>query len=239
MNYTYTFSTDCIEDLIYHINTTLSVTVQQVRGAGDDLTFVLDRTLDAGEQTTLDGIISGWTCPEPDVSEKEVNVDLTSAQAGEAVVWDGTKFVPQNVVTSYLVHASFCYESTAKNRWLPMHAKGSKSSNETPFIVPFDMAIKCLTYSFENSSTDTDVQIWTTPAGQNPSSNKALRHTEELRDARNGVITGLDLSVSAGDMIAVYLADKGTDAKGVNITLWLESPKIVPTAVAQNVSGNF
>ena len=239
MEYTYTFSTDCIEDLIYHINTTLSVTVTQVKGSGGDLTFVLDRSLDAGEQTTLDGIISGWTCPAPDMSNEEVNVDLTSAQAGEAVVWDGTKFVPQNVITSYLVQACFGYDNTAKNRWLPMYARGGKSSNETPFIVPFDMSLTCLTYAFEETGTDTDVEIWRTPTGQDPSANKVQLHKEELRDVRNGVVSGLNLAVSAGDMIAVYLKDQGTDAKGVNITLWFEAPKIVAANVAENISGDF
>jgi len=220
MKYDYIgFTTDCPHALHDDIFETFGIKVDQLIKYGDDNTTIyLERALSVGEKTTLDGIISTWECPIEDVIE-EVTFNTTTGLAGQVPIWDGNKFVGGIPSGNSMIPVPFGYEGNAKNKWLPQYGKGNKSSNESPFIVPFDMIVKSITLVVEKHNADTDIQIW--KADKDDDMDNATQvHMEEVRDARSRVISGVNLQFTSGDKIAIYLKDRGTDAKGPVVTLW-------------------
>ena len=119
---------------------------------------------------------------------------------------------------SSVLPAVFSHTSTAKNRWLNTY--GGISSNEVPFVVPADGAIKFLSYANERYDSDTRILIYRTPRNLEPDVSAELLHSETLYNVRTGVYT-VNKLVSAGDKLAVFMEDIGRDVRGPVVILYM------------------
>jgi hypothetical protein len=197
----------------------------------------LDRELTAGEKTTLDGIISGWTCP-PVVEIVEATIDTSIAPDGSIPVWNGTEFEYVTVAGlggggSNIIQITFAENYTVANKWIPQIAPANKNSNEEPFIVPFDMTIKSISFVNDKRYVDTDIQIWR--GDIHDDFDEAVKiHTSEIRDARSAVEGNVDVDLVAGDKVAVYLKDRGTNVEYPIIILWAEATDTTATTFVDN-----
>lgn len=174
----------------------------------------------------------------PMVNEQKVIVDIENAPTDGVMTWDGTKFVLVPFIK--ILQVSFGYGAFAKNKWLPQFSHGNRSSNQVPFIVPFDMTVKNISFVVTNNNTDTDIEIWRGVVNDD-FNNASKIHTSEVRDARSAVISDVNLALAAGDKVAIYLKDQGGDEKSPHspvVTLWCEVTDTTTTSFVDNFNND-
>jgi len=121
-----------------------------------------------------------------------VNVDIgsTTALAGRLLSY----FFYNNGITS--------------NKWL-FFVSPSSPSNDTPFILPFNVEIISLTFSNEENNADADIQLY---------KNGALLTTWEIRDKRTAFDSTLSgVTLSAGDRLSAYLQNVDDSPKSPTV----------------------
>jgi len=149
--------------------------------------------------------------------------------------------VPDDIIglpaSGGIFHASFLNESTTKNRWLE-YAE-DRSCSEVPFIVPWNSRLIGITFINKESNRDTDVRIYR--ANQSQGRSDTLIHTWSVRDARTArkTIFASDIEFAAGDKVAVYLKDAGSDPKAPMIVLYFERIDELTSDFSEDYSGNF
>jgi len=136
-----------------------------------------------------------------------------------------------------IFHVTFMNESTTKNKWLEYME--DNSSDEVPFVVPFNVKLVAITFSNENYNKDTDIRIYSAEVGSG--SSNSLVHTWSIRDARvaGKTVFNPEITFDAGDKIAVYLKDAGSDPKSPMVVLYFEKTNEVTGDFQENFSGDF
>lgn len=228
MMYSYEIETQCISDLLLAVQNELEFPITQIVKENGTLLFEFSRELTSGEETQLTNLVNTWECPIDDTSSDEV---------GQTLVWDGTKFVLSTMASEFLIPAIFAYNSSASNRWLDNTYDGV-SSNESPFVVPFDGIIKAVTYSNENFYADTRIEIHRTSKFDEPDRDSEVIHTETLYNIRTAVYAA-NVSVSSGDKIAVFLTDIGSSPKGPIVTLYISSANTTVVDIEDDFRDDF
>lgn len=157
-------------------------------------------------------------------------IDQDSLDVDEFIKWEGTKFVSEPIVDKCIIPIPFGHTEAVKNKWIGLFSQENRPSNEVPFIAPFDLTLKTITFTNQGSGKETDVEIWITPVGLEPNTDKTLLYTAQIRDARSVVIAGLNLQINAADKIAIFLKKFGVfEPMGPIIILWCEAAN--PTSV--------
>lgn len=214
MMYSYEIETQCINDLLLAVQNELELPITQIVKENGTLLFEFSRELTSGEETQLTNLVNTWECPIDDTSN-----DL------------------ENMVSEFVIPAIFAYNSSARNRWLDNTYDGV-SSNESPFVVPFDGIIKAVTYSNENYYADTRIEIHRTSKFDEPDRDSEVIHTETLYNIRTAVYTA-NVSVSSGDKIAVFLTDIGSSPKGPIVTLYISSANTTVVDIEDDFRDDF
>lgn len=231
--YTRTFSTTCPGDLIDAINNNNLIVPELVQvidlGTGDAI-FDFTQSLSASEETTLDTVLSSWVCPvQPTTTETdEFTADDTTTASNN--FWSSEKVVDYidatlagtpgsnpNSVLGKTYSVGFAHSAgNAKNAWLRQESVHTGASSDTvPFVLPWNSRLISVTFANGSSAADQDLQLWSSPAGQDPMTNKTLFHTVQIRNDRTVVVTDFGVSnvdFVRGDKIAIFMQDQGDDA---------------------------
>lgn len=118
--------------------------------------------------------------------------------------------------------ATFSAASRAANRWLD-YAQ-NRASNQTPLIIPWNSKLIGITFSNREDDISTDVYIYrANQAGGIKGSDKPI-HTWSIRDARvaRQMVFPKVVNFGAGDKVAVFLRDAGTDPKSPTMVLYFQ-----------------
>lgn len=136
-----------------------------------------------------------------------------------------------------LLNTSFVENGSAQNKWLDNKCQ-NVNSNQTFYLVPFNCNIISITYSNSRSGSSCDIEVYKSTKN-NGVSDKTKIMTWELRSARTAYKSGFSLAVSAGDKIAVYLKDRGTNATDPVVDLALQVRDTNTGENTENFSGDF
>jgi len=130
-----------------------------------------------------------------------------------------------------MIEIAFGHPSGVENKWLGLFLTDKKASNEVPFVAPFDLTLKTITYTNQMPDTETDIEIWRTPVGDEPfPSGRILIHTAEIRAARSVVVAGLNLQIDGGDKVAMFLKKTG-GLKPIGPVIWLWCEATNPVSI--------
>lgn len=157
---------------------------------------------------------------------------------GDILVWNGTAWGTLSYAdTNPVFHVTFTNESTTKNRWLDYME--DKSSDEIPFVVPFNVKMVAITFSNEVDDADTDVMVY--HAAKDQGSTTTVKETWQVRSVRvaGKTIISPEINLSAGDKIAVYLKNAGTSPKSPTIVLYFQKIDTISADFSESFSGDF
>lgn len=188
---------------------------------GINATFTFSIDLTTGEETALDNLLSTFICPD-ETDTNVSNTNITTPNTGDQLTWDGTNWVnttPTAYIMGSIFQAVFVNESKkVKNKWLSTYGDGGATSNDSPIALAWDC--KLIALAFTNSSNDVSTNVEIYKASVNSGSSNTKIFTWDLNNVRTAWKTNLpDLSFSAGDKIAVFLKDSGSDPGDVIVTL--------------------
>lgn len=132
---------------------------------------------------------------------------------------------------------SFYLDSIAFNNWLIYHSELT-TSNETPAVLPFDAKFIGATYSNEDPGTDFDIEIYRAADGDGNSA--SLVETFSVSNARVARTTNVTKhQFYAGDKIAVFIRDQGTNPDEPVVDLWFRITDDKEEASVENYYGDF
>lgn len=255
--YSRTFSTACPAALLDSINDNGTITpfCEQIIDLGNGTSiFDFAASLSGAEETELDSVLAGWSCPSPEMTGDQVTVN--DGQTSTDNLWTSqqvTDYIASEIaavsagdptnVNGKLFEVTFAYQSTAKNRWIPQESSETNlSSDVVPYIVPWDCELLAMTFNNQRDWVDTDVEIWTSALGANPYYTKTKVFTWDLDNVRSAVKTDFSGSAptfSRGDRVGIYMKDRGTDPKGAVIKLMFRMTNNTRADVSDNVEQNF
>lgn len=189
----------------------------------ENITIQYDVAPSAQNLTDLDLTLASHVCTYTEDEEQASDViaaaDILSAVGG-------------NITT-----AVFSNNSTTKNKWLECY--GDESSDEVPFIVPFNCKLAALTFSNEEDGVDVDMQLHKSTHGSGGNAIEIFNW--ELRDIRTAVQSTITPTITllAGDKIGMYAKDQGTNSKSPRVILYFERVDNVTVNLTENFSGDF
>lgn len=160
--------------------------------------------------------------------------------SGDTVVWNGTDWENRSFNDGNpVLHIAFKNEAVTKNRWLE-YSNSNASSNEIPFVAPYNVRLIAITFANGSDNKDTDVQIYR--AAKDQGSTSTLAHTWAVRGARVAGKTVFNpiLTFAAGEKVGVYLQDAGTsDPISPMIVLYFQKIDTISTDFTETFSGNL
>lgn len=122
-------------------------------------------------------------------------------------------------------------------RWLSME-DGLGSSDEIPFVVPFDCELIAVTYT--NEDPNTDGTIFIQKADYNSGSTDSTELTLSFTNVRTATYSNFTRpSFSAGDKIAVFLENDGTNPDEPRVVLYFQIKDNTLQNLTENWSGDF
>lgn len=130
---------------------------------------------------------------------------------------------------------AFLRNGKAKNTWLSLY-EHTIVSYYSPAIIPWKSKLTGITFSNNNYGADTDIMVFVSNAGSGHSF--SLVYTWEIQNSRIAYKTDFlsDIIVDAGDKVAVYVRDQGTDTKDPVIKLYFN---VTEDATTGSGSENF
>ena len=156
---------------------------------------------------------------------------------GDTVIWDGSEWLASN---NNRVSVVFSSAGVTKNKWLGAYGS-SGTSNESPFVIPWDMTLAGITYSNGNNNTNSDIKLYTADASAGNAT--SLLYTWALRTARTGFDTQATTitTLGAGDKLAVYLANVagGSTPASPVVTVYFNIIDTADNTTIEDYSGNF
>lgn len=135
----------------------------------------------------------------------------------------------------------FIRQSSASNTWLYWGDSGI-TSDDTPFVVPFNARLVGVTFSNNTNNRDTDIRVAVSKATQGSTVDRNL--TFQVRNNRTYAwsdFSGTDASfnVDKGDKVSVYLANAGDIPNDVIVNLYFKIRTENSNTVTENHSGSF
>jgi hypothetical protein len=109
----------------------------------------------------------------------------------------------------------------------------------TPTIIPFTSKLVAFTFSNDNNSVDTDIQLWKSNRNQGTSTSAVTEFP--LRNARTYIknnIIGLPLFY-AGDKIVLYAEDMGKNPLDLEVVLYFKVYSDEAVEILENFSGDL
>jgi hypothetical protein len=128
---------------------------------------------------------------------------------------------------------------TAQNEWLEYYGD-SKYSNNSHGIMPFQSKLVAITWSCKTADADVEISVYSTPEGGGVSP-KTLDLQWSLVNKRVARKTnfGSDIIFDAGDKVAIYVRDTGTNPQSVTVVLYFEILTINSEENGENFSGSY
>lgn len=121
-------------------------------------------------------------------------------------------------------------QGNANNTWMSVSAAAINIDN-TRLLLPYDSELIGLTFSCSTNNGDTDIEVY-----QNGLTITELVETFQVRASRYAWASNITpVPFSAGDLVAVYLRDQGTNIQNVSVILYFR----ISSETASSGSGNI
>jgi hypothetical protein len=120
-----------------------------------------------------------------------------------------------------LLQPVFVYGGNAENKWLRYSENNLETTEDTPFVVPYDCKLIGITFTNKKSDGDGDLEIY--KALKDFGATRSLVYTYSITDSK----VSLDTSISggptfaAGDKISLFMDKTGQKTEKVGVTLYL------------------
>jgi hypothetical protein len=133
----------------------------------------------------------------------------------------------------------FHEDSTVKNEWLN-NGEDNIPSNESPHCVLWKSKLVGLSFTNSKSGADCDVKLYIAAEGDGNSPLIKI-YEWQIRDCRTKRKTNFDpdVIVESGDKLAIFVSDKGTNAKDVSIVTYWQIIETNNEESCENWSGDF
>jgi len=167
---------------------------------------------------------------------------------GDILSWNVTEnkfeWIPNQLndkVIGTVFQSVFAANGNVGNKWLDIYHE-SVISNSTFFIIPQTARLVTGTFSNANHNADFKVNIWKLVAGDTDVNNKVLIGSWEFENARLARVANIspEVTVNAGDKIAVFIEDIGITLKDALVILyWQITDFSLYDVTSENFSGDF
>lgn len=112
------------------------------------------------------------------------------------------------------------------------------TTDEIPYIIPFNCKLIAITYCNEDDNTDTTIDI--RKANYNSGNSDSSVLTQNLINVRSASLSDFTpISFNAGDKLAVTLSDNGTNPDEPRVTLFFQIVNNTKQNLTENWSGDF
>ena len=138
-----------------------------------------------------------------------------------------------------IFQSTFIYKGNIENKWIGLES--SLTSDETPYIVPWNATIVGIGFSNTNNDADIDIEIYKSLNGSD--NINTLLYQWDIRTARTGYKTDVNsgLTFNAGDKMGIFLKKfSGNKPQNVQLVVYFQIDE--NTTIGESVesySGNF
>lgn len=165
---------------------------------------------------------------------------ITVASGVNFTTVSGSSPTPGGQAAGAIYQLVFLHEgSDATDRWYSHYGDTSLTSDKSPAIVPWDSKLIALTYTNQDNNSDVDLEIYSVHEAD--TTQKDVEFVWQLRNARVARKTNFSPSIlfEAGDRVAVYARDKGSNPDFAVLTLYLQMLTDNSTTVVRSFSGDI
>lgn len=195
---------------------------------------------DAQELTTtvINPGVSNYVASE--AGTQVISDALAASASGIAAIQQALQNSPPVGQAGSVFQIPFSYEgNNSKDRWLCTGGDTGITSDKSPAVMPFDCKIIAMTFTNRENDADTDLEIYSVLEAN--TNEKEIEFIWALRDCRAARKSNFspEITFNAGDRVAVYLKDRGSDPDYPVLTLYLQITSNNNEEVIRGFSGNF
>lgn len=165
---------------------------------------------------------------------------ITVASGVNFTTVSGNSPAPGGQAAGAIYQLVFLHEgSDATDRWYSHHGDTSLTSDKSPAVVPWDSKLVALTFTNQDSDSDVNIEIYSVHEAN--TTQKDVEFVWVLRNARVARRTNFspDILFEAGDRVAIYARDKGSNPDYTVVTLYLQILTDNSEEVIRSFSGDL
>lgn len=143
----------------------------------------------------------------------------------------------KDTVVGKTFHQCFVRSGSGQNRWIG-NEDSSVTSSESPQPLPWDSTLVAMTFTNSRSGADQDVEVWSAPLGSGNS--KTKKYDWQLNNNKRAAVKNdISIDFNAGDKVAIYIQDRGTNTRDPVVCLYFKIRTNAVKDESEDWSGDF